>query len=137
MVFRSRFLGCRDNFTTWGCIVIFWNVYLKGELLDTVPYSSDCDAEYVTRSLIEHDGYDPSIMIADSRQEVLSASPLWPIKLLTIETGDHAIRISAIGPNRYQVIYGADYREGARAEVSAHIGQSVFHALECLGRLDQ
>jgi hypothetical protein len=115
--------------------MIFWNVYLKGELVDTVPYSSDCDAEYVTRSLVEHDGYDPSIMVADSRQE--PPSPLWPVKLLTIETGDHPIRISAIGPNRYQVIYGADYREGSREEVSAHIGDSVFHALECLGKLDQ
>ncbi len=40
-----------------------WNVYLLGKLIDTVFYDDDCDAEYVRRGLIEHDGYDPRIVV--------------------------------------------------------------------------
>lgn len=40
-----------------------WYVYLNGKLIDTVFYDSDCDADYVLRGLINHDGYNPNIKI--------------------------------------------------------------------------
>jgi len=43
--------------------MIFWNVYLGGNLVDSVPYEENCNAEYVRKSLIEHDGYNPQIKI--------------------------------------------------------------------------
>ena len=44
-----------------------WNVYLYGKLLDTVFYTSDCDAEHVRTNLINHDGYNPNITVRRSR----------------------------------------------------------------------
>lgn len=44
-----------------------WDVYLKGKLIDTVFYSPDCDAEYVRKSLIDHDGYDYRIIVKGAR----------------------------------------------------------------------
>lgn len=44
-----------------------WSVYLNGRFIDKVFYTSDCDAEYVKKSLVEHDGYNPSITV---RREV-------------------------------------------------------------------
>lgn len=41
----------------------FWNVYLNGKWLDSVPYDKNCDKEYIRKGLIEHDGYDPSIWV--------------------------------------------------------------------------
>jgi len=41
-----------------------WDVILKGKVIDTVFYDNDCDAEYVRRGLIEHDGYDPGIKVS-------------------------------------------------------------------------
>lgn len=39
-----------------------WNVIdSNGNCIDEVPYDVDCDADYVKRSLIDHDGYDPGI----------------------------------------------------------------------------
>lgn len=49
--------------------IIFWKVYLNGKLIDEVPYSGDCDKEYVTRSLIDHDGYDPAIKIVKQKAQ--------------------------------------------------------------------
>lgn len=46
---------------------IGWNVYLRGKLIDTVFYTSDCDAEYVRESLIDHDGYNPGIVVRRSK----------------------------------------------------------------------
>lgn len=40
-----------------------WNVYLGNRLIDTVFYTKDCDADYVRRSLIDHDGYDGRIRV--------------------------------------------------------------------------
>lgn len=40
-----------------------WNVYLKNHKIDTVFYLSDCDADYIKKSLIDHDGYSRSITI--------------------------------------------------------------------------
>ena len=46
--------------------MIWWDVYLNKKLIDSVPYTADCDREYVKRSLIEHDGYDPRIEVVKS-----------------------------------------------------------------------
>jgi hypothetical protein len=43
-----------------------WDVYLGFTLIDTVFFSPAVDAEYVRRALIEHDGYDPSIVVLPS-----------------------------------------------------------------------
>ena len=40
-----------------------WNVYLNGKLIDTVWFDADCDADYVYRALVNHDGYDLRIMV--------------------------------------------------------------------------
>lgn len=42
-----------------------WDVKLNGKVIDTVFYDDDCDADYVRRGLINHDGYDPRITICD------------------------------------------------------------------------
>jgi hypothetical protein len=42
---------------------IGWNVYLLGKLIDTVWFDADCDAEYVYRALVHHDGYDTRIEV--------------------------------------------------------------------------
>jgi hypothetical protein len=44
--------------------MVFWNVYLNGRCIDSVPYTESCDAEYVRKSLIDHDGYDPRIKVS-------------------------------------------------------------------------
>jgi hypothetical protein len=46
-----------------GMDMIAWLVYLNGKEIDTVFYTPDCDAEYVRKSLVEHDGYHPCIRI--------------------------------------------------------------------------
>lgn len=55
--------------------MIFWYVYSKtgwvhdrnGKLVrlhrDKVPYDKNCSAEYVRRSLINHDGYPSDIVV--------------------------------------------------------------------------
>lgn len=35
----------------------------KQKVVDTVFYTPDCDATYVYKSLVEHDGYDPTIAV--------------------------------------------------------------------------
>ena len=40
-----------------------WNVYNCGKRIDTVFFVSNCDADYVRRSLVEHDGYPQSIAV--------------------------------------------------------------------------
>lgn len=40
-----------------------WNVWLGGHIVDTVFFESDMDSLEVTKSLVEHDGYDPSIKV--------------------------------------------------------------------------
>ncbi len=44
-----------------------WDVYLNGKLIDTVFYDSGCDADYVRRGLIDHDGYDYRIVVRKAR----------------------------------------------------------------------
>ena len=40
-----------------------WDVFLNGKLIDTVFYDADCSLDYVKRGLIDHDGYDPRIIV--------------------------------------------------------------------------
>ena len=40
-----------------------WYVYVGRKLIDIVFYTKDCDADYVRRSLINHDGYDSHITV--------------------------------------------------------------------------
>jgi len=42
---------------------IGWNVYLNGKKIDTVYFTPGCDAEYVRKSLINHDGYNADIVV--------------------------------------------------------------------------
>lgn len=44
---------------------MFWKVYLNGQEIDIVYYTASCDADYVRRSLIDHDGYDPAITVCE------------------------------------------------------------------------
>ena len=44
-----------------------WNVYLGSKQIDIVFYTKDCDADYVRRSLINHDGYDHRIVVRTAR----------------------------------------------------------------------
>lgn len=46
--------------------MIFWNVFLNDEIIDSVPYNGDCSQSYVRRGLINHDGYDPEIKVFPS-----------------------------------------------------------------------
>lgn len=46
--------------------MIFWDVWHKGKCIDSVPYEKNCDAEYVRRSLVEHDGYPSGITVRKS-----------------------------------------------------------------------
>ena len=51
--------------------VVSWSVRLKGKEIDVVFYTKDCDAEYVRKSLIEHDGYNPNITVhRDKRYKI-------------------------------------------------------------------
>lgn len=45
-----------------------WNVYLNGRCIDTVFYDKNCDKDYVLRGLIDHDGYDPRIIVRRARK---------------------------------------------------------------------
>jgi len=40
-----------------------WNVYLGGKWIDCVYFDSDMTAFQVRDSLVDHDGYNPSISI--------------------------------------------------------------------------
>ena len=40
-----------------------WKVYLNDQWIDTVFFNRDCDKDYVYRALVNHDGYDPRIVI--------------------------------------------------------------------------
>ena len=47
-----------------------WSVYKDGKHITTVYFNRDCDADYVKRSLIEHDGYSPTLVVLDESIEV-------------------------------------------------------------------
>ncbi len=40
-----------------------WNVYNQGKRIDTVFYNPTCDADYVRRGLVDHDGYPSTITV--------------------------------------------------------------------------
>ncbi len=44
-----------------------WDVYLNGKLIDTVWFDASCDADYVRRALINHDGYDSRIVVRKAK----------------------------------------------------------------------
>ena len=44
-----------------------YNVRLGRKFIDTVFQSGKSDADYVRRSLIDHDGYDPRITVHKAR----------------------------------------------------------------------
>ena len=41
----------------------YWDIYLDGQLIDSVCFDYDIDEETVKSSLINHDGYDPNIIV--------------------------------------------------------------------------
>mgnify|MGYP003119872508 FL=1 len=41
----------------------YWDIYLDGQLIDSVSFEYDIDEETVKSSLINHDGYDPNIIV--------------------------------------------------------------------------
>lgn len=43
---------------------LFWyDVFLNGKEIDSIPYSSELTEEEVKKSLVQHDGYDPEIEV--------------------------------------------------------------------------
>ena len=44
-----------------------FDVYLRGKLIDTVFYSASARVDEVKRSLVDHDGYDPAIVVKQRR----------------------------------------------------------------------
>lgn len=44
-----------------------WNVYLNNRRIDTLFTTAGCDRESVRRSLVDHDGYDPRIVVRKCR----------------------------------------------------------------------
>ncbi len=44
-----------------------FNVYRKGICVETVFFSPECSADYVRKSLIEHDGYANDIVVRERR----------------------------------------------------------------------
>jgi len=43
--------------------MVAWLVFLAHRHLTTVYFTPDCSAEYVRRSLIDHDGMHPNIFV--------------------------------------------------------------------------
>ena len=41
----------------------YWDIYLDGQLIDSVSFDDDIDEETVKSSLINHDGYDQNIVV--------------------------------------------------------------------------
>ncbi len=40
-----------------------WNVSLFGKIIDTVFFTTDCDAEYVKNALVDHYGFASNITV--------------------------------------------------------------------------
>lgn len=40
-----------------------WDVFLEGKHIDTIFYTTPVDEQEVLNSLINHDGYDPRIIV--------------------------------------------------------------------------
>lgn len=43
--------------------MVAWYVYLNNRRIDTVFYMPNCDFNYIKNSLINHDGYNPRIIV--------------------------------------------------------------------------
>lgn len=52
-----------------------WDVFICGVHLDTVFFSEDCDAEYVRRSLIDHDNYAEEIEVVEQGEHYEKQEP--------------------------------------------------------------
>jgi hypothetical protein len=62
--------------------MVWWKVSLNGEEIDNVPYAQSYrTAEEVKRSLVNHDGYDPNIVVERETPE-----PAYPYHRLERET---------------------------------------------------
>ena len=46
-----------------------FKVFKGKKLIDVVFYEDSCDREYVRKSLIEHDGYDPNIVVTKTKRK--------------------------------------------------------------------
>jgi hypothetical protein len=53
----------QQNFGVCNMTMRVWNVVQNGQLKDTVFYDDSLDADYVLRSLINHDGYPNDITV--------------------------------------------------------------------------
>lgn len=53
--------------TAWD--VIIENEDGEDEVIDTVFYDDNCDADYVHRGLIDHDGYDSRISVRNTKTD--------------------------------------------------------------------
>ena len=54
---------------------IAWDVFGPDEdgteiLIDTVFYDANCDSQYVKKGLVDHDGYDPSIIVVPRSRDL-------------------------------------------------------------------
>ena len=58
-----------------------YNVYLDHKLFDTVFWVDNSDREEVRNSLINHDGYDPSITVRQNHK--YSTMAKWPTPKVT------------------------------------------------------
>lgn len=43
-----------------------WDVYLNGNIIETVFFDCDCGEWYVYRSLVDHDGFDSRITVKEA-----------------------------------------------------------------------
>jgi hypothetical protein len=58
-----------------------FNVYLAGRLVDSVSYSGNETSDDVKKSLVDHDGYNPSIKVVKAR----NVSRIYPQKYSNME----------------------------------------------------
>ena len=65
--------------------MIFWDVILNGKVIDSVPYTESCDADYVKRSLIGHDGYDSGISVRKAKSAEKTAAEDWQTLIAKFE----------------------------------------------------
>lgn len=49
-----------------------WDVVIDGEVIDTVFFDSDMSAKEIHRSLVNHDGYDPTIQVRPRKSATAS-----------------------------------------------------------------
>jgi hypothetical protein len=58
----------------WAEERVWWDVFLNGKEIDNVQTGSNEDAASVKKSLVEHDGYDPGIVVRRSKKRNKGAS---------------------------------------------------------------